>query len=321
MSRSMKTFTIAACVALVAASVVSAQFMPKKIWRLTVVTNAPNAIVYVDNVQVPGNVAQVAGGAHNVKVVADGYLAFNGPVVVSRDQTFTVTLQPAGFPLTIRVNVPNAAVFVDGVPVQGAPIVAPGQHTVQVTASGYQDYTGTVNVRGPLALDVVMNPLGFPLTVNANAPGAFVAINNVNKGGVPYTEYLPPGTYTVRVSARGFADYVATVSLNKPTVINVPMQPAVLPSTLTIVVPPSFLDPDVHPGDPQAGVRVFVDGRLANPGRETDRIPVVPGRHRIRIASGAFSVQMGDLDIQPGMAYMLQLGMDVKVSASRASGY
>ena len=57
-----------------------------------------------------------------------------------------------------------------------------------------------------------------------------------------------------------------------------------------------------------------------NPHREMDRIPVAPGRHRIRIASGAFSVQMGDFDVQPGISYVLELGMDVKVRASRAGG-
>lgn len=317
MSKSMKTLALAAFVALAAAGTLFAQFTPKKIWLLTVVVNAPNAIIYVDNVQLPGNATRVTGGPHNVKVVADGYLAFNGPVVVTRDQTFTVNLQPAqpvGFPLTIRVNVPGAAVFVDGAQVQGVPVVTYGQHTIQVSANGYQDYSTVVNVAGPMALDVMMTPLGYLLTVNANVPNAQVTVNNMRKGAVPYSEYLPPAVYTVRVSARGFVDYVATVSLDRPLSINVPLQPAVLPSTLSFVIPDPFLDPDSR----QSDVRIFIDGRLVNPHREMDRIPVAPGRHRIRIASGAFSVQMGDFDVQPGTSYVLELGMEVKVRASRA---
>ena len=85
-------------------------FMPKKIWTLTVAVNAPNAVVFVDNVPAPGGVAKVTGGGHNVKVHADGYFDFNGPVMVSGNMTFPVTLAPQGFPLTIRVAAPGARV-------------------------------------------------------------------------------------------------------------------------------------------------------------------------------------------------------------------
>jgi len=317
MSRSMKTFAFAVLVALVAAGTVFAQFMPKKIWQLTIVTNAPNAVIYVDNVQLAGNVTKVTGGPHNVKVVADGYLAFNGPVIVRGDQTFTVTLQPSGFPLTIRINVPHAAIYVDGALVQGMPVVSAGLHTIQAVADGYQDYSVSVNIAGPSVVDIRMIPAGFLLTVNANVPNALVLVNNMNRGNVPYSEYLPPGMYTVRVSARGFVDYVATVNLDRSVAINAPLTPVVMPSTISFVVPGQYLDPDAHPGDPQGGVRIFIDGRLVNAHREMDRIPVLPGRHRIRVASGVFSVQLPDFDVQPGVSYVLELGMDVKVRAVR----
>ena len=323
MGRSVKALAFV-MFALVAAGTVHAQFTPKKIWMLTVVVNVPNAVIYVDNQQLPGNQTRVTGGAHNVKVVADGYLAFNGPVVVSGNQTFSVNLQlaqPVGFPLSINVNVNNAAVFIDGVQVQGVPTVAPGPHTVQVSADGYQDYSASVNVAGPLSLNVVMIPFGFQLTVNANVANAMVVVNNVPKGPVPYSEILPPSAYTVRVSARGFVDYVATISLNQPLVLNVPLQPVMRPSTLSFVLPAPYLDPDARPNDPQSTVRIFIDGRLVNPHREMERIPIQPGRHRIRIASGVFSVQLADMDIQPGTSYVLELGMDVKVRATKAGGF
>ncbi|HVP17944.1 MAG TPA: PEGA domain-containing protein [Spirochaetia bacterium] len=326
MSRSLKVLTFA-LFALLAVGTTYAQFMPKRIWTLTVVVNVPGAVIYVDNQQVPGNQTKVTGGPHNLKVIADGYLAFNRPVVVTGDQTFSVNLQPAprlqpmGFPVSVNVNVPDAVVFVDGVQVQGTPIVVPGQHSIQVSADGYQDYSVSVNVTGPIALDVVLNPISYQLTVNSNVPNAMVVVNDIAKGRVPYSEYLPPDTYTVRVSARGFVDYVATVSLDRPLVIDASLQPVALPSTISFVVPQPFLDPDMRPGDPQSQVRIFIDGRLVNPRREMDRIPIQPGRHRIRIASGAFSVQLADMDIMPGTSYVLELGMDVKVRAMKARAY
>jgi hypothetical protein len=332
MKRQLSTLVLA-LIAFMAASAAYAQFMPKAIWTLTVVVNVPGAVIYVDNQQLPGNQMKVPGGLHNVKVMADGYLAFNGPVNVRGDTTFPVNLQaaappppprpmqPAGYPLSVVVNVPSAAVFIDGAQTQGTAIVSPGPHTVQVAAPGYQGYSTTVNVRGPLTLNVPLYPIGFALTVSSNVPGAMVVVNNVPKGPAPYTEVLPPDTYTIRVSARGFVDYVASVSLDRPLVINASLTPFVLPSTLSFVIPRPYHDPEVRPEDPRSEVRIFIDGRLVNPHREMERIPVQPGRHRIRVASGAFSVELGDMEIQPGTSYVLELGMDVKVRAMKTGSY
>ncbi len=265
MKRQLSTLALA-LIAFMAASAAYAQFMPKAIWTLTVVVNVPGAVVYIDNQQVPGNQMKVPGGLHNVKVMADGYLAFNGPVNVRGDTTFPVNLQaaappppprpmqPAGYPLSVVVNVPSAAVFIDGAQTQGTAIVSPGPHMVQVAAPGYQGYSATVNVRGPLTL-------------------------------------------------------------------NVPLYPIVLPSTLSFVIPRPYHDPEIRPEDPRSEVRIFIDGRLVNPHREMERIPVQPGRHRIRVASGAFSVELGDMEIQPGTSYVLELGMDVKVRAMKTGSY
>jgi hypothetical protein len=120
------------------------------------------------------------------------------------------------------------------------------------------------------------------------------------------------------VSAPGFVDYLANVTMDRPMNLNVQLQPAAQPSTLTVVIPPALVDPDVRQGDPQGQVKIFVDNRLVNRGRDNDRIVVMPGRHRIRVASGAFSVQLGELMVQPGMSYVIEVGMDLKVRATRA---
>jgi hypothetical protein len=299
-----------------------AQFTAKKIWILTIAVNAPNAVCWVDNEQVPpGNQARVAGGPHNVKVHADGYADFIGPVVVTGNQTFTVNLQmlQPSYPLTIRVNVPDAVVILDGADVTGmVPSVFAGSHTVQVTANGYRDYNTVLNVNGAMAIDVVLQSAGFLLTVNVNVANATVSVNNMMKGPAPFSMAFGRGTYTVRVSAPGFVDYLANVALDRPINLNVQLQPLVQPSTLSVVIPPALMDPDVRQGDERAQVRIFVDNRLVNRGKEADRIVVQPGPHRIRVSSGAFSVQLGDLMVQPGMSYIIEVGMDLKVRAMKA---
>ena len=225
---------------------------------------------------------------------------------------FPVRLDPAGFPLTVRVSAPGAAIFVDGADVTGTvPAVGRGSHTIRVTAPGFQDYNSVVMVTAPLALDVVLQSAGFLLTVNANVPNAVVTVNNTPKGPVPYSEYLPGGTYAIRVSADGYTDYAANVPLNRAVNLSVQLTPSV--STLAFVIPPGLRDPEARPGDPRGQVRIFVDNKLANPDHGLEGIAVAPGRHSVRIASGAFSLQVGDLVVQPGQSYVLELSMDLRV--------
>ncbi len=258
---------------------------------LMVNVNVPNASISVDNVPIQGNVAFVSRGPHSLKVHVDGYLDWNGMVNVLYNMTFPVRMNPAGFPLAIRVGAPGAAIFVDGANVTGTvPAVGRGSHTIRVSAPGFQDYNSVVTVNGPLTLDVVLQSAGFLLTVNANVADATVSVNNAPKGPVPYSEYLPAGTYAVRVSADGYTDFAANIPLNKAVNLAVQLTPAV--STLTFFIPPNFRDPDMRQGDSRAQVRIFVDNKLVNPNRELDRIPIAPGRHAVRITSGAFSMQV-----------------------------
>jgi hypothetical protein len=351
-------------------------FAPKKIWDLTVTVNAPNAVVYVDNVLAPGGTTKVAGGAHNVKVHADGWFDFNGPVVVNGNTTFPVTLQPQGFPLTVRVTVPGARVFVDGAEITGTvPLVAPGAHQIQVMANGYQVYTTTVNVLAPMSFDVALqpaltlrvnvnvpnaqitvdnmpiqgnvafvsrgphslvvhadgyqdwngrvnvlnnmtfsvrlNPAGFPLSIRVATPGASVFVDGAEvTGTIPA---VAPGQHQVRVSAPGYMDYTTMVTVSAPFTMDVVLQSA--SSVLSFVIPQGFQDPDMRPGDPRGQVRIYIDNRLVNPNREMSNIVVPPGRHTVRVASGAFSAQLGELMVQPGQSYVVELSLGLSVRA------
>ncbi len=311
-----KMFTVTAFMIIAAAALVSGQgFRAKKIWDLTVAVNAPNASIYIDNELIDGNTAKVAGGPHNIRVQAGGYFDFVGPVVVTGNQTFNVQLRPQGFALTIRVNIPSATVLVDGTDVTGTvPNVAPGPHSIQVTADGFRPYQANVNVSGPITMDVQLKRMpGFALTVLANVPNATVLLNNQSRGSTPYTESLPPGPYALRVSAPGYADFVANINLTRAMTMNVQLQRQLIPPSFSVVIPPAFVNPEQRQGDPRSQIRIFVDDQQVNSRNEMDHIQVSPGRHSIRVASGAFSIQVGDIDMQPGASYVFELSMDLKV--------
>jgi hypothetical protein len=307
-----------ALVSVQAPATVNVVMQPALALRITV--NVPNAVITVDNVPIQGNIAYVSRGPHSVNVHADGYSDWTGTVNVLNNMPFSVRLtpaRPAGFPLAIRVNVPNARVFVDNAEVTGsAPPVAPGQHTVRVTAPGFRDYTAAVNVTAPMTLDVVLQAAGVQLSVNANVPNAMVTVNGTPKGPAPYSEFLPRGTYSVRVTADGYADYSASVALNQqPVNLAVTLQPAL--STLSFVLPQEYRDQDTRPGDSRGQVKIYVDNRLVNPNRETQNISVPPGPHSIRVASGAFSASVDNFTVQPGQSYVIELYMGLDVRAAQ----
>jgi len=119
------------------------------------------------------------------------------------------------FTLTVQVNPPNAAIFVNGNQIKGnaAPGLAAGNYSVAVKAPGFLDFNTTVN-------------LNFLLSVNAgNVKGAQVLINNNPAGQTPFSTQLPPGSYSLIIRAPGFVDHVENFSFNAPKAVNVTLQP------------------------------------------------------------------------------------------------
>ena len=242
-------------------------FAPKKIWDLRVVVNAPNAVVYVDNVPAPGGFTKVAGGAHNVKVHADGYFDFNGPVVVTGNVTFPVTLTPQGFPLTIRVAAPGAQVFLDGANVTGTiPMVSAGAHQIQVTANGFLPYATTVNVMAPMSFDVAMQP-ALNLVVSVNVPSAQISVDNAPIMG--NRAFVSPGPHSLTVHADGYQDWSGMVNVQRSMTFAVRLNPAGFPMTIRVATP---------------GASVFVDGANV-----TGTYPAVaPGPHQVRVTAPGY---------------------------------
>lgn len=297
-----------------------------RVFELTVVVDIFGADISVDSTPLPlgGTVARVPPGAHAVRVRAEGYYDFFETVNVAADRTIVVQMRPRTYPLTIRVNVPNPAIFVDDRQIPGSvATVTAGSHTVRVAADGFEDSVMSISVAAPMVIDAVLERTGYLLSVSANVKSARVSVNGVSRGTLPYSEYLPPGTYTIKVSARGYSDYVASIALEGPvTIVANLSQGGGGSAFLSFLLPPELLDPEVRDRDASDLIRIYVDGRLVNPKRELERIPVSPGRHAIRIASGAFSVQVGEIEFFPGTSYVFELAMDLSVRAERkAAGF
>ena len=215
---------------------------------LTIVVDAFGAEIWVDSVRIAGNVVKVQPGVHSIRVRAEGAYDYSENINVTADRTLVVRMKPRTYPVTIRVNVPGASISVDGEPVAGSVAsVSAGAHTLRVSAEGYEDSVTSISVSAAMVVDVALERIGFLLSVNANVKTARVTINGVSRGTVPFSEYLPPGAYTVKVSARGFGDYVASIMLDGPVSINAALQqgPQAGGATalISFVVPSEFLIP------------------------------------------------------------------------------
>lgn len=284
------------------------------LYQLTINPDVPNAEIFVDGARIKGNSVSVPAGMHAVRVSAWGYEDYNATFSVTGPMVVSATLRSALHQLTIRSNVPDAEIFIDGARIKGnTASVSTGMHAVGVRAYGYEDYNATFSVTGPLVILAELQQTGFPLTVTANVAGATVAFNNVVRGQTPYTEIVPAGTVTITVSAPGFLDYIASVAVSRPTTINAKLQPGL--ATLNFVFPPQFQAPE---REGLGLVRIMIDGKLMNPKKEVSGIQVSPGRHRISITSGGLAVELGDFDFSAGMVYSIELFMELRVKASAA---
>jgi hypothetical protein len=311
----MSVFVLAAALALAASAAFGQGLAIKKTYTLTINVNVQGAQIYVDSKIINGNSVPVIEGRHSVRVHADGYFDFAQNVDVGSNLVIPVSMRGVTFPLSIRVNVPGASTYVDGADATGQQIVVTGgQHTILVRAAGYKDYNLVINVSAPTTLPVTLEAAGFALSVTANVPGASVTVNNTAVGSVPYTQSLPAGTYTVRVSADGYTDYLASVSLDRPMNVVADLKARI--STLTVLIPTGAQDPDQRASD-QGQVRIFIDNRPANTNRALDGIQITPGRHRIRITAGGMSIDMGDVMITAGQKYVIQLSLSAQLQAGQ----
>jgi hypothetical protein len=197
--------------------------LQQDLFDLTILVNVKGAQIFVDGGMIRGNVAKVAPGAHQVKVIANGFAPYEVNVNVNQSMALNVNLQQDLVDLTILVNVKFAQIFVDGGMIKGnVAKVAPGAHQVKVTSPGYVPYEMNVNVNQSMALNVNLQQDSVDLTILVNVKGAQIWVDNdLIKGNVAR---IAPGSHQVQVQAPGYAVYLQTVQVNQSMSLNVNLE-------------------------------------------------------------------------------------------------
>jgi len=207
------------------------------IGSLSITSSPSGASVYVDNVYrgvttvVVGN---LQAGTHTVLLVKAGYHNWQNNVKVTAgtatyiDAKLEADPAPAYGTVSISSNPAGADVYADGNYIgrtrSDAPLVStqvtPGTHSLRLTKSGYQDYSGTGTVVAGqdyvynIILKAVPNPTTGSINVNSAPIGAEVYLNNLYRGYSPLTiDGLAPGSYTVVLKLGGYENWQSTANV------------------------------------------------------------------------------------------------------------
>jgi len=212
---------------------ITATLIPAATSGAVMVTSSPTgAICTLDGSQpqtTPFTYTSVPAGTHEISVYLSGYQTFYGSVCVGEGQIADVfaQLSPVITSGALAVgSVPEgAAVYVDGIyrGVTSTTVgnLAPGQHAVRLFKSGYQDWTGEVQIQkgvitsiGP-ALVKDPQPVYGTVSISSLPPGAEVYadgmyIGETREGSPLVFREVQPGTHTLLLTRTGHQDYTTT---------------------------------------------------------------------------------------------------------------
>jgi len=133
--------------------------------------------------------------------------------------------------------------FIDDQPAGTLPVTVfliPGPHKFTFAAPGEESKTLVYPVKGDTVVPSMFAPRGFPLTVNTNVPGAFLAID-----GNPFngnTTSVVPGPHTLTASLGGYD--TVTLPFNQPrnaNTLNVMLVGNAYPLAVNTNVPNAFM--------------------------------------------------------------------------------
>ncbi len=171
----------------------------------------------------------LTAGTYVVQVLLEGYEPFRREVTVTVGQTTTVdvslvAIQAPPGPISLRVNVPGARIFVDDSE-YSAPYVARdpagGSHAVRITADGYREQSftcnnsnGSTDCNRDVTLEAQQVGLRVALTHSlrpAITARLFVDANDI--GPVPFDGNIGIGSHIIAVRAEGYQTFEQQVNV------------------------------------------------------------------------------------------------------------
>lgn len=268
------------------------------------------ASVYVDSSyrgRTPQTI-QLNHDSYYLSVEKDGYYSYQTTVYVYAGQTTyvspTLSEKPVYGTLSVTTSPSGAYVYVDGTYKGVTPAMVggltEGSHFIELTKSGYQDWTGTARIyaKQTTYMSQVLTPVSAPTTgaiaVTSNPSYASVYLDGGYQGqtepGSPFIiSGVSPGTRTVMVRLTGYEDSVSSVTVNSGQTTTVEAQ--LVPATTgdgTLSISSSPTGADVYIDNANRGIApVTIDG-------------MAPGTYSISLRLTGYSSWSGEAVVNAG---------------------
>ena len=198
---------------------------------------------------------------------AADYATIHTPaMVVTPLQTYEIIFTPPPYLyVTVTSQPSGATVWVDGSARGKTPatvyLFSAGNHSLNLTLAGYQDYAGWFTVpaqEGPFVtlspvattratppmITIIATPVPYLyFTMESRPSGATVWVDGIERGTTPAKVYLThSGSYTCHLSLEGYEDYTGQYTAPGPDTVTVPLVPIpapVDPTTPLVPVTPT----------------------------------------------------------------------------------
>jgi hypothetical protein len=272
---------------------------------LNITSSPTGATVTVDGTTygtTPELVSGLSAGSHSVGVSMTGYQTYSGTASVTAGTETPVNVvltpvSPTTGSLSITSSPSGATVTVDGTGYGLTPVVvsglSPGSHTLELSLTGYQAYSGTATVTAGVQtpVNVVLTPVSpttGSLSITSSPSGATVTVDGTGYGTTPaIVSSLSPGSHTLGLSLTGYQAYsgTATVTAGVQTPVNVVLTPEPVgePGYLTLFTFPNK-------------AIVTVDGTVIGTSPLMDAA-ISPGIHTLKVSASGYSEYTTTLEV------------------------
>jgi hypothetical protein len=123
------------------------------------------------------------------------------------------------------------------------------------------------------------------LSVEANVDGAAIYVDGRRRGTGNVRLRLRPGRHSIRVSAEGYLDFRTTLNLHSNETVRVPLEPS--EATVRIELAEQFRNPSLSREEIVEELEIYLDDER----KRGLSFEVEPGRHQLRLSSGAFTLE------------------------------
>lgn len=266
---------------------------PPQTYRLTVRTQPAEASVRLLNSPIPYQPGvRLPPGNYEIEIGQTGYIASRKSVKIDdRDVTIDVELEKTRHGLTVRPEPADATVRLLGVPgayQPGMPL-APGNYEIEVTRDGYVSRKVPVRIaNSDLTVPVKLEkqpppppPEQYRLTVQTDPARATIRLLNLKTPYQPGVE-LPPGEYTVEVSADGYESLKTPFKIVNSDV-TVPVKLVKLPEPQK----PTLYRLTVRPNPSNAQIRILNIKPRYEPG-----IQLESGNYTVEVSRSGYETQV-----------------------------